>query len=223
VTRRPLLLDLFCKAGGAAVGYARAGFRVVGVDHVPQPRYPFEFILGDALELGCVIGRDFDAIHASPPCQRYSRAQTLRGRDDHPDLIGPTRDVLRRIDRPYVIENVPGAPLLDPIELCGYALGLRLYRHRWFETSFPAPSPWHRPHDVRQAQLGRPAASNEFLQIVGNFPDVARARRDADCRWMTRDELREAIPPAYTRYLGRWLLSFPLDRDGPPRRETKRV
>lgn len=201
----PLLLDLFCKAGGAATGYSQAGFTVVGVDHEPQPRYPFEFHRADALDFLLAHGRDFDAIHASPPCQAYSRARTVR-QLDHPDLIGPTRDLLRRVGRPYVIENVPGAPLLDPVTLCGYALGLRQYRHRLFETSFSATAPEHRPHDVRQTKLGRPPRDDEFLQVVGNFSGTARARRDLECPWMTRDELREAVPPRYTLWLGRQLV-----------------
>lgn len=209
-TYRPLLLDLFCKAGGAARGYADAGFHVVGVDHLPQPRYPFELLLDDALDALRAYGRDFDAVHASPPCQLYSAAQTIRGDDGHPDLIGPTRDALRRLGRPYVIENVPGAPLdvARTVVLCGYALGLRQYRHRLFETSFPVPQPRHRPHLVPQTKLGRPPRDGEFLQVVGNFSGTARARRDLECPWMTRDELREAVPPRYTRFVGGWLLRY---------------
>lgn len=207
----PLLLDLFCGGGGAGYGYAQAGFRVIGVDHKPQPNYPFEFILGDALLVGREIGRDFDAIHASPPCQAYTRARVLRGagiNTAHPDLVAPTRYLLRRLHRPYVIENVPGAPLLDPIELCGYALGIQLYRHRWFESSFPLVAPWHRPHDRAQAPLGRPAAAGEVPQLVGNFPQVELARQITGCDWMTRDQLRECVPPAFTRHLGRHMLRY---------------
>jgi DNA (cytosine-5)-methyltransferase 1 len=189
------------------VGYARVGFTVTGVDHVPQPNYPFEFVCDDALDYAVRHGHEFDAIHASPPCQAYSVAQTIRGDNSHPDLIGPTRDVLRWLGLPYVIENVPRAPLVAPpggslVELCGYALGLRQYRHRWFETSFPCPQPHHRPHDVRQTKLGRPPRDDEFLQVIGNFSGTARARRDLELPHMTRDELREAIPPRYTQHVG---------------------
>jgi DNA (cytosine-5)-methyltransferase 1 len=207
VPDEPTLLDLFCKAGGAAAGYARVGFRVLGVDHIAQPNYPFEFHRADALDFLLAHGRDFDAIHASPPCQAYSAARTVRGRDDHPDLVGPTRDLLQRVGRPFVIENVPGAPL-DPartVLICGQSLGLRQYRHRLFETSFPCPEPPHLPHATRQTKLGRPPRDDEFLQVVGNFSGTARARRDLECWWMTRDELREAIPPRYTQHVGYYL------------------
>src|SRR5512139_314282 len=148
----PRILDLFCGAGGAAVGYHRAGFDVVGVDINPQPNYPFEFVQADALwalqqlQVGSLLDyhlSDFDAIHASPPCQRYSTATKRNGTElEHPDLIGPTRELLQATGLPYVIENVVGAPLRDSILLCGswFALGAdgyRLKRHRLFETS------WH--------------------------------------------------------------------------------
>ena len=112
------LLDLFCCAGGAGAGYAAAGFEVVGVDIDPQPRYPFEFVQGDALEYVAEHGHKFDVIHASPPCQAFSRTKTLHT-NEHPDLIEPTRAALRATGKPYVIENVVGAPLLDPIKLDG--------------------------------------------------------------------------------------------------------
>lgn len=220
-----LLLDLYCKAGGAAAGYAQAGFHVVGVDHEPQPNYPFEFIQGDALRVSKSIGRDFDVIHASPPCQAYSAARTVRGARgrSHPDLVAPTRRVLLDLARPYVIENVPGAPLVAPpggslVTLCGYALGLRQYRHRLFESSVRLVAPAHRAHDVPQTKLGRAPQPNEFLQVVGNFAGADRARRDLELPWLTRDELREAIPPRYTRHLGHQLLRFlptaTVSRDG---------
>src|SRR5690348_13600467 len=153
---RPKLLDLFCGAGGAAMGYHRAGFDVVGVDIKPQPRYPFEFHQGDALD---PTYRDpwfepwwidtFNAIHASPPCQAYTKARKLQGKE-HPDLIGPTRELLKATGLPYVIENVPGAPLVDPVVLEGQMFeGLATQRARWFETNWPLEVPFLRP--------GRPA------------------------------------------------------------------
>jgi C-5 cytosine-specific DNA methylase len=135
---RPRLLDLFCGAGGAAMGYARAGFEVVGVDIAPQPRYPFEFHLEDALEFLPLrrIWGDFDAIHASPPCQRWTRAQNAaQNADGHPDLITPLRPLLEATGLPYVIENVVGAPLRDPVKVCGLSLGLGVKRHRLFESN----------------------------------------------------------------------------------------
>ena len=147
---RPRLLDLFCGAGGAAMGYHRAGFEVVGVDHLPQPNYPFEFVQNDALMVMSFHPwwdvEPFDAIHASPPCQAYSSLRAMPNVGDHPDLIGPTRALLQRAGLPYVIENVVGAPLLNPVRICGAGLGLGtdthdLARHRLFECSFAVMVP----------------------------------------------------------------------------------
>src|SRR5690349_21349641 len=123
---KPRLLDLFCGAGGAAKGYADAGFEVVGVDHVDQPNYPYEFHKGDALLMGAWLlhNGDFDAVHASPPCQAYTTLRTLQGGKEYPDLIAPTRDLLQKSGLPYVIENVVGAPLVNPVQLCGSSFGL---------------------------------------------------------------------------------------------------
>lgn len=121
---QPVLLDLYCKAGGAAMGYHRAGFRVVGVDIEPQPHYPFEFHQADALTFPL---DGFDAYHASPPCQRYSMITKLHGRaivESHPDLIDPTRYRLKSSGKPYIIENVPQAPLKDAVTLCGSMFNL---------------------------------------------------------------------------------------------------
>lgn len=134
----PHLLDLFCGAGGASTGYARTGFDVTGVDEACQPRYPFPFIQAEALAfLDGGFAADFDAIHASPPCQRYTKnAKQKRSADTHPDLIAPTRRRLINQGVPYVIENVVGAPLRAPVELCGVMFGLGVFRHRWFELSW---------------------------------------------------------------------------------------
>lgn len=136
--RKPRILDLFCGAGGAAMGYRRAGFAVTGIDHAPQPDYPFEFIQADVMQwLARRSGfLRFDAIHASPPCQAFSAMTQVAGtRDQHPDLLTPIRDWLQRIGLPYVIENVPGAPVQGHVTLCGTAFGLgageyELRRHR---------------------------------------------------------------------------------------------
>ena len=132
-TRRPRLLDLFCKAGGGAMGYVRAGFEVIGVDIKPQPHYPFEFHQGDAMTYPL---EGFDAYHASPPCQRYSRTKSLHPGCKYPDLLAQTRNLLIATGKPWVIENVVGAPFQHWIMLCGMMFGLRTYRHRRFETSF---------------------------------------------------------------------------------------
>jgi DNA (cytosine-5)-methyltransferase 1 len=192
------------------MGYHRAGFEVVGVDLDPQPRYPFEFWRADALEvlrnLEAVVG-NFDAIHASPPCQAYSDCQRIRDRE-HPALIARTRKRLIATGLPYVIENVAGAraELEDPFILCGAMFGLPTYRHRYFETNFPVLVPEHPEHLWRQAKMGRPPGPSEFIQCVGNFSGVAFGRAAMEMPWANRDGLREAIPPAYTEHIGRALM-----------------
>ena len=195
------LLDLFCCQGGAGMGYHRAGFKVTGVDLTSQPRYPFVFWRRDALDFLARYGRFFDAIHASPPCQAYTKAQKLQG-NEHPDLIGPTRDLLESLGKPYVIENVPGAPLRVDLELCGRSFGIGTYRHRIFESNVPLTALPHPDHDVPTTKMGRPPKDGEFMHVVGNFSGVAKAREAMGIDWMTRDGLREAIPPAYTEYIG---------------------
>lgn len=214
--RRPRLLDLYCCQGGASAGYAAAGFDVVGVDIDPQPRYPYTFVRAGVLEYLAAVSwqttPDFDLIHASPPCQRYSKAQRIQGRD-HPDLIGPTREALKRIGLPYVIENVEDArgELRDPVTLCGAMFGLRTYRHRLFEFGGGAQfePPAHPEHTAPLAKMGRPPRDGEFMHVVGNFSAVWLARSEAvmGMPWANRDGLREAIPPAYTEYIGRQLLT----------------
>lgn len=203
---KPRLLDLYCKQGGAAAGYAAAGFEVVGVDSEPQPNYPFMFIRADALLYGWGAGRNFAAIHASPPCQAHSNTQKIQG-NTHIDLITPTRLLLQRLGRPYVIENVPGAPLINPAVLCGASFGLHTYRHRLFESSFPIPEPPHRDHDAPTVKMGRRLRDGDFYHAVGNFSNVDYVRRDMGVEWMTREGIRECIPPAYTEFIGGLLMA----------------
>lgn len=192
------LLDLYCGAGGAAMGYYRAGFTdIVGVDIEPQPNYPFDFIQMDAMEHVAECGHLFDVIHASPPCQAYSQATAWRGnRGNHPDLIGTTRASL--IGNNYIIENVAGARRLleNPIMLCGSMFGLPIRRHRYFEAPFlgyvMTPSCKH--------------LSSDYAHDHGGKQTETRYRDALDCRWMTVRESREAIPPAYTEWIGRRLL-----------------
>src|SRR5262245_51529083 len=132
------LLDLFCGAGGAAVGYDRAGFRVVGIDIEPQPRYPFDFLQGDAMEWVQRMAHAFDAIHASPPCQAYSATKVLN-KKAYPAMIEPLRIILKETGKPYVIENVPGAPLINPVRLNGFLFDMNTDRERWFECNFDVP------------------------------------------------------------------------------------
>ena len=208
----PVLIDLYCGAGGSGVGYKRAGFDVIGVDNVKQPRYPFPMWTGDAIQfLDYLIQTrglwpNLRAIHASPPCQAFSGAQRIRDRA-HPDLIGPTRERLEEIGLPYVIENVPGAPLHDPIMLCGTMFPpMRTYRHRLFEANFELSAPPHGKHVHKQAKMGRAPKDGEWIQVVGHFSGVPYARKAMGIDWMVRNELKEAIPPAYTEYVGRELM-----------------
>lgn len=207
-----LVLDLYCGAGGAGRGYADAGFEVVGVDIAPQPHYPFEFHQGDAIEFLLRHGRDFDLIHASPPCQAYMPIRKLVesrwGARDYPDLIAPTRQALHQVGRPYVIENVPGAPLFSPILLCGEMFGLRVFRHRLFETSFfllAPPHPRHPRGSTTNSYRGMSAfaCGATHINVAGNNFRIADARAAMGIDWMTISEISQAIPPAYTEFIGR--------------------
>ncbi len=209
--RKPRLLDLFCGAGGAAMGYHRAGFDVTGVDIKPQPRYPFTFIQGDALKYVAAHGHEYDAIHASPPCQGYSRMRHLpwlKGRA-YPLLIPATRAALQATGKPWVIENVSDAPVMGG-ELCGAALGLPIARHRRFESSvmllFP-PCPGHAPLARGNATMGTKYRSSGGIAGVKVFGGGGwrEAGRMMGIDWMNRDELAQAIPPAYTEWIGRQL------------------
>jgi len=199
------LLDLFCCQGGAAKGYAASGlFDITGVDIEPQPRYPYKFIQDDALNFVARFGHCYDFIHASPPCQRFTKATKLRG-NDHPDLIPQTRYLLSITEKPYVIENVPGAPLQSPIMLCGTMFGLKTYRHRLFESNFPIKTPAHIEHQEPSVKMGRPVAAGRFMHIVGNFSGVKMAREIMDMPWASQYGLAQAIPPAYTEWIaGQW-------------------
>ena len=196
---RPVAVDLFCSAGGAGMGYYLAGFDVVGVDIEPQKRYPFRFIQADALTFPL---SGFDLIHASPVCKGYSATAVLND-VSHPRQIEAVRERLAASGIPYVIENVPGAPLRCPVVLCGAMFaGLRVYRHRLFEASFPVTAPPDPEHRWPLAKMGRPPKPGEFMQPVGHFSDVGAARTAMRIPWMVRDELAQAIPPDYTRLVG---------------------
>lgn len=217
--RRPLLLDLYCGAGGAAVGYHRAGFDVVGVDLKPQPRFPFAFILGDALDVLATSGRYFAAIHASPPCQAHTTmSNRWRGQggkaDAHEKLIGVTRALLEGVGRPFVIENVPGArrELRTPVTLHGGMFGLRVHRPRLFDASFPLTAPEGQPVRDPIGVYGKAHDGRRlFTRADGSIQRAARSLdegRDAmGVDWMEWRELAESIPPAYTEHVGRQLLA----------------
>ena len=214
---RPKLLDLFCCAGGASVGYSRAGFDVIGIDIKPQPNYPFPFIQTDALKLDPKFIALFDAIHASPPCQSYSDLAKRNGNGhEWPRLVEPVREMLIKSGLPYVIENVDGAPLLNAVVLCGTMFpGLRVLRHRLFEANFPIVAPKHGPHpkvhtfDKRKSHFGKTDDMKDFVQVTGGGNCSIAAARDAmGIDWMTKNELNESIPPAYTELVGRQLLKY---------------
>ena len=216
MTRRRLL-DLFCCAGGAAVGYHRAGFEVVGVDIDPQPNFPFEFVQANALKLDPDFFKSFDVIHASPPCQSYSDLAKRNGNGDQwPRLIVPVRKMLRKTGLPYVIENVQGAPLIDPLILCGTMFPeLRVIRHRLFESDIELTAPAHRrhplvfTHDKRKAHNGKLNQDNAYVQVTGGGNcSIANAREAMGIDWMTKAELNESIPPAYTEHIGRQLIEY---------------
>jgi DNA (cytosine-5)-methyltransferase 1 len=208
------LLDLFSCQGGAARGWQRSGFKVFGVDIGPQPRYCGDgFRQGDAVafaqENAAWIRRTFAAVHASPPCQFGTKAWKIRKRH-HLNLIPPTREALEDLGLPFVIENVEDvAPhLRDPVTLCGEMFGLRTYRHRLFEcgNGFSFAPPAHPVHTHPQAKMGRPVRPGEYYHAVGNFSGVPMVREDMEMPWASRDGLREAVPPAYTAYIGGFLI-----------------
>ena len=215
---RPRLLDLFCCAGGAGAGYDRAGFDVIGVDIDPQPRYPFGFLQTDVMALDQRFLRSFDAIHASPPCQKYSAASPLQGKE-HPDLIDGVRDMLMASGVPYVIENVPGSPLRNPVTICGLACGCNVKRHRLFETSFPAVGttcPKGHPGDwlivfgysaLRRSRGQGTGPKKDRGKSKGNSVPHAETCAAMGIDWMTRTELSQAIPPAYSEHIGHQLLA----------------
>ncbi len=224
---RPRLLDLFSGAGGAAVGYHRAGFEVVGVDLVAQPHYPFEFIQDDALafvQLPNMLWNDsFDAIHASPPCPRYSvlrHANVTKG-SSHPDLVGVTRELLEATGLPWVMENVPGAPMAPSIVLCGSMFGLgsgerQLRRHRLFECSFAVLQPECRHQgEAIGVYGGGPTGRYTFENGIrkgakgrrGGYQGRMDERREAmGIDWMNSTELNNAVPPAYAEFIGAQLI-----------------
>ena len=192
------------------MGYHRAGFEVVGIDNKPQPHYPFEFHLADALEYLQEHYQEFDAIHASPPCQAYSRAsmQWRKSGKEYPDLVQPTRELLIKTGLPYVMENVPGAPLINPILLTGAFFGLKVRRNRLFESNINLPFQLTQPNAKTNFRMGRPVKDGEEITPVGHFSNVVYARQQMQIDWMTQQELTQAIPPAYTEWIGKHLMEY---------------
>lgn len=239
--KRPKLLDLFGGGGGAGWGYYLAGFDVTGVDHRPQKRYPrndhMRFIQADAIEYALSHGWQYNAIHASPPCQTHS--QITPDKSKHVDLIPHTRFVLETLGLPYIMENVYGAKsaMRNPVMLCGAQFGLKVYRHRLFESNILLLVPSHAPHRDNTPRAGHGVSSKGFISITsggkslmvnakagrrrsgtygisekgfvtvtGHFSGIEYCRMAMGIDWMTAAELSQAIPPAYTEYLGRQLM-----------------
>ena len=207
------LLDLFCGAGGAAMGYHRAGFEVVGVDIAPQPHYPFEFHQGDALDYLAAHWQEFDAIHASPPCQASTALTkgTNRGRL-YVNLIPATREMFAQIDAPTVIENVQGSDVRRDLTLCGEMFGLGVIRHRYFELGgWSAEQPRHRPHRGRVSGYRHGQwFDGPYVAVYGDGGgkgSVPEWQHAMGIDWTdVRKSIAEAIPPAYTEYVGRQLI-----------------
>jgi DNA (cytosine-5)-methyltransferase 1 len=195
------------------MGYHDAGFDVVGVDIDPQPRYPFEFHQGDALEFLAAHGHEFDVWHGSPPCHDHTALASLSGTNGTGYLLAATRSAFQThpARQPWVIENVPGAPMRVDTLLCGSMFGLRTYRHRWFEFSDPmlAPVLSHPKHRVPTSTFKRKKQYLEGynISVTGDIGSWVGSRV-MGIDWMTRDGLSQAIPPAYTRVIGAHLLEL---------------
>lgn len=209
MTRRPLIADLFCGAGGAGMGLHRAGFDVVGFDIKKQPRYPFDFVQQDALTVDLP---SFDAVWASPPCQAYTRLKA-RSQREHPQLIEATRFALVCSGLPYIMENVAGSPLNSPGVLCGSMFPqLLIRRHRLFESDIEMHFP-DCNHNIRKPQFDVYEhyhwRKSRFVPVYGNGDKTKASHvwnQAMGIDWMTRKELTQAVPPAYSEYLGRQLI-----------------
>lgn len=209
----PRLLDLFCCEGGAGTGYAMAGFDVTGVDIVEQPRNPHPIIIADAIEYAREHAHEYDAIHASPPCQSYSRSFRHMA-NPQPMLIDAVREVMVESGKPWVIENVVGAPLANDsdlfgrhgVELCGTMFGLRIYRHRIFETNFPLRRPPACNHAAKAMNPFKDEGWHRIREEYGEDHTPEKVwRQEMGVPWMSKEGAREAVPPCFTQWIGREL------------------
>lgn len=223
--RKYKLLDLFCGAGGCAKGYNDAGFEVTGVDIVDRPNYPYEFIKADAMEIlkDTEFLKQFDCYHASPPCQCYSRLKYLSGNvekweSEHVDLVAPVRELLQQTGKPYVIENVTGAPLINPITLYGSQFpNMYTQRPRLFESNIPLKEPDAPVVRHKTLKLGQGPAEDGYITVAGKKPPKGMNEIQAKLYygfalggidWMSLEELTQAIPPVYTEFLGKQLIEY---------------
>ena len=216
------ILDLFCGSGGSGVGYHRAGFEVVGVDIYPQPDYPFAFVQSDAIQVlrggfywrpsdGKEYGlNDFDAIHTSPVCKAYTTLVHGRWKQrDYPQQIDEVRHYLKQIGKPYVIENVRNSGLIDPLVLCGSMFGLKVIRHRYFENSIGLfMSPFICSHPINAVGRRGHLGDREWMTITGHFSNIEKAKNAMGIDWMHQSGLAQAIPPAYTEFVGSHLIAY---------------
>lgn len=237
--RKYKLLDLYCCAGGCAKGYHDAGFEVVGVDIVDRPNYPYKFIKADALEVlkDVEFIKQFDAIHASPPCQCYSKLKYLSGNvekweEEHVDLVAPTRELLIKTGKPYVIENVENSPLINPIKLCGSQFeNMYTQRPRLFESNIPLRKPDVPVVRHKTGKLGSGIAEDGYITVAGTRPPKGMNEVQAKLYygfalggidWMSLEELTQAIPPVYTCFLGKQIIEYLDSQNREQRKEEVR-
>jgi len=207
-----IALDLFCGAGGASCGIHKAGFdEIWGVDNVFQDNYPFEFIPEDAVEFMEGGLEAFDFIWASPPCQAYSWSSKCRRNEgyEYQDLVEITRHYLQKSGKPYIIENVVGAPLLNPVRLCGTMFPeLKVFRHRLFESNIPLKVEMECAHEGHEAKKRR-ADSGDYYTVAGHWVGTTLEWSNAmGISWMTKSELAQAIPPVYSKYLTEQIIEW---------------
>jgi DNA (cytosine-5)-methyltransferase 1 len=206
---RPVGIDFFSGEGGASKGYEDAGFRMIGIDKYFQSRYPYKFVQGDAI--ACFQDMIYEYhpafIAGSPVCKAHTKAQRIMG-NDHYDFIPEFRQLCITSGLPYVIENVVGAPLIDPVMLCGTMFpGLNTYRHRLFESNITLTVPAHPSHSLHSIKMGRWVDEGEWYHAVGNFSNVKYIGKNMGVPWMTRDGMAQSIPPVYAELIGRQILA----------------
>lgn len=189
------------------MGLSQAGFEVTGIDIGKQPHYPFEFLQADVLELDMDFIKGFDAIWASPPCQRFTAgAKQMGTSENHPDLVAPTRDLLEDSGLTYVIENVPAAPLRKDLMLCGSMFNLRLVRHRIFESNVPLTQPEHGKHHPEYITIYGNAGGSSKKQGSTHYGNTDTWREVMGIDWLPGSRLKEAIPPIYAYHIGKDLI-----------------